>query len=197
MGEIPAYLRERGDDELAAGELPESRYDHHPLWESICSFLQFEQLGSVVSTHKRRHINIGELRAALRAEDLIGNRWPGTRYLHLLDSQVATACLVKGRSSSTSLNYELRRSLASHLSLRTQPRFGFIRSKFNPSDDPTRATSIRSPSAPTPHWWETACAGEFAQLDAWLAEKGLHLDQLRDLPPERELLPPSRRPYAP
>ena len=189
LGEVPAYLRERGDYELAASELPESRYDHHPMWESVCCFLQFEQLGRVVCTHRRRHINIGELRAALRAEDLIGNRWPGTRYLHLLDSQVATACLVKGRSSSSSLNRELRRSLASHLSLKTQPRFGFVRSKFNPSDDPTRATAVRSLSTSAPHWWNSACAGDFAQLDSWLAGKGLHLDQLRELPPERELMP--------
>ncbi|CAE7711939.1 unnamed protein product [Symbiodinium sp. CCMP2592] len=189
LGEVPAYLRERGDDDLGVGELPESHYEHHPMLEALCSFLPFRQFGPVLATHKRHHINVGEIRAALRAEAGLGRRFPGTRYLHLLDSQVATACLVKGRSSSRALNFELRRSLADHLTLRTQPRYGFVRSKFNPADDPTRAVDVRKPAAVAPAWWGPACQGDFGPLDSWLTSIGLHLDQLRDLPDERELGP--------
>ena len=117
------------------------------------------------------------------------NAGPGCRFLQLLDSQVATACLVKGRSSSRSLNRELRRSLPDHLIQQTHPRYGFIRPRFNPSDDPTRDVPLRKPSEPLPSWWESASRGDFAQLDLWLREIGLHLDQLRGLPHESELGP--------
>ena len=126
LGEVPAYLRERGEQDLGCRELPETTYEHHPLWERLCTSLQFESLGPCVQAGKRRHINVGEVRAALRAEGSVGQRWPGCRFLQLLDSQVATACLVKGRSSSRSLNRELRRSLPDHFTQLTHL-----------SDDPT------------------------------------------------------------
>ena len=110
--------------------------------------------------------------------------------MHILDSQVAAACLTKGRSSSAALNFELRRSLPAHLALATVPRFGFIRSAFNPADDPTRDVVLRPPSRELPSWWASAVEeGDFRDLDAWLRERGMHLDQLRELPPEDELLP--------
>ena len=64
-----------------------------------CSLL----LGPIVQAGKRRHINVG----AVRAESSVGQRWPGSRFLQLLDFQVATACVVMGRSSSRSLNRKL------------------------------------------------------------------------------------------
>ena len=159
------------------------------MWERLCCGLQFEPLGPCVQASKRRHINVGEVRGALRAECSTGQRWPGCRFLQLLDSQVATACLVKGRSSSRSLNRELRRSLPDHLTQQTHPRYGFIRPRFNPSDDPTRDVPLRKPSEPLPSWWESASRGDFAQLDLWLLEIGLHLDQLRGCPMSPSLDP--------
>ena len=188
LGEVPAYLKERGEEDLGLCELPASQYEHHPLLEVLCRSLQFFQLGPIVRPGRQRHINVGELRAALRAEAAVGSRHPGCRYFHVLDSQVATAALVKGRSASPALNSELRRSLPVHLSSKVLPRYGFIRSRFNPADDPTRNAPLRGPSAAAPSWWEAACLGDFGPLDIWLQGIGLHLDQLRELPPESELL---------
>ncbi|CAE7908987.1 unnamed protein product, partial [Symbiodinium microadriaticum] len=191
LGALPSYLRERGElDPAVYAELPGESYEHHPMLEELCCSLQFFQVGQVVSTKRLRHINVGELRAALRCEADVGNRYGKCRYMHILDSQVAAACLTKGRSSSAALNFELSRSLPAHLALGTVPRFGFIRSAFNPADDPTRDVVLRQPSRELPSWWASAVEeGDFSDLDAWLRERGMHLDQLRELPPEDELLP--------
>ena len=118
-------------------ELPESQYQRHPLLEALCKFLPFSQLGSVVSTNRKRHINLGELTAALRLQDRSGRA--GVSYTVLIRKlQVATARLVKGRSASPALNGELHFVVPSHRGQKTQPRFGFIRSRFHPSDDPTK-----------------------------------------------------------
>ena len=180
-GALPGYLRERGDlDPSVYAELPSENYEHHPLLEELCCALPFAPLGSVVTVKRRRHINVGEVRAALRAESATGNRCGPCRYLHILDSQVAAACLMKGRSASSGLNFELRRSLALHLSQGTVP----------PSNDPTRDVELRKPSRPLPSWWQAAAErGDFEEFDAWLTSIGMHLDQLRELPPEEELLP--------
>ena len=53
---------------------------------------------------RRRHINVREVRAALSAEKVMGILHPNSYYLHLQDSQVSLACMVKGRSSSSELN---------------------------------------------------------------------------------------------
>ena len=66
-----------------------------------------------------------------------GRTHPGCRYVHLQDSQVALATFIKGRSSSPSLNRELRRSLASYIASRVRPSFGHI---------PTRGAALRGPS---------------------------------------------------
>ena len=113
--------------------------------------------------------------------------YPGSRYLHLQDSQVSLACMVKGRSSSRSLNFELRRSLPQHLTNRIRPAYGFLKSAYNPADDPTRDVEIRSAWGDVPAWLAGALRGEFAELDNWLRERSMHLDQLRQLPPVQEL----------
>ena len=191
LGALPSYLRERGElDPSVYAELPRDGYEHHPLLEELCCALPFAPLGPVVTVKRRRHVNIGEVRAALRAESAAGNRCGPCRYLHILDSQVAAACLMKGRSASSGLNFELRRSLAGHLSQGTVPRYGFIRSAFNPSDDPTRDVELRKPSRPLPEWWQAATErGDFSELDAWLTSIGMHLDQLRELPLRRSCCP--------
>ena len=137
----------------------------------------------------RRHINIGEVRAAIRGEELVGRTFPGHRYVHLQDSQVSLATFVKGRSSSPSLNRELRRSLAGYLASRVRPSFGYIQSKLNPSDDPTRDVPVRAPSKEPAGWLDGAWHGDFSGLDAFLESLGLHPRQLAGLPDERELLP--------
>ena len=46
---------------------------------------------------------------------------------------------------------------------------------------------LRKASESKPSWWASACGGDFSELDAWLMRIVLHLDQLRDLPPESDL----------
>ena len=161
----------------------------NPLWQSLCRCLQFEQFGQIRKVKRPRHINIGELRAALKAEARIGRLFPATRYLHLLDSQVALGALVKGRAASPSLNFELVRSLPERLGSRVQCFYGYSASADNPADDPTRGLDVRSPSCEWPAWLNTASQGDFALLDVFLAEEGLHPEQLKGLPDPRELAP--------
>ncbi|CAE7264901.1 unnamed protein product [Symbiodinium sp. CCMP2592] len=124
-----ADLRERG--ELSdSQELPEAVYVSHPLWEEVCSSLQFQQLGRTVKVKARRHINIGEVRAAVRGEERVGQDFPGRRYVHLQDSQVSLGSFVKGRAASSALNRELRRSIPGHLANRVRPSYGYIQSKL-------------------------------------------------------------------
>ena len=183
-----AYLRERGELDEGLG-MPDEVYTSHPLWEELCCGLRFSQFGRTVRVNGRRHINIGEVRAAIRGEELLGSLHPGHRYVHLQDSQVALATFIKGRSSSPSLNRELRRSLASYIANRVRPSYGYIQSKMNPSDDPTRGAPLRSPSRPLESWLQAAWNGNFDELDAFLCSLDLEPRQLAGLPPEEELWP--------
>ena len=178
-------MRSRG--ELPKEEMPGATFPPNPLWEQLCQALEFGAFATVQSVKAPRHINIGELRAALRAEAKVGRMHPGCRYLQLLDSQVALGALVKGRASSTALNFELTRSLPDHLGSRSRPFFGYATSGSNRSDDPTRHRAIRSPSMPLPAWLREALEGRFELFDAFLTEEGLHPKQLRNLPNPREL----------
>ena len=181
-----AFLQERGELEECQA-LPGDAYTSHPLWEEVCSALQFRQFGKIVRVGRRRHINVGEVRAAIRGEEGVGRRYPGSRYIHLQDSQVSLATFVKGRSSSRAINFELRRSLPCYLASRVRPSFGFIRSKLNPSDDPTRSCELREPSREPSDWFASALQGNFSSLDTFLYEQELHPEQLAGLPDPREL----------
>ncbi|CAE7469662.1 unnamed protein product [Symbiodinium sp. KB8] len=137
--------------------------------------------GPVRTTDRRIHINVGEVRAAI---------FDGAcRYVHLQDSQVSLACFVKGRNCSPSINKELRRSLPFHLAFGVRPSFGFIRSRFNPSDDPTREVALRKPEIDPPRWLCEAFEGRFDELDRFLSEHGVRASQLTGLPDEAELQP--------
>ena len=189
-----ALLRERGqlaDDE----QLPSGTYVSHPLWETMSKSLRFSSFGKVRKARKRRHINIGEMRAAIAAEARVGRLWPNSRCAHLMDSQVAIAALMKGRSSSPSLNIELRKSLGAHLGYNVRPSFGFLKTHLNPSDDPTWGKAVRGPCEDPPDWLRELLLGNFEPADAHLARCGMHLEQLAELPPAEELLPgcPSAR----
>ena len=143
---------------------------------------------------RRRHINLGELRAALAAERRVGAAWPSCRYMHLQDSQVSLACLVKGRSSSDALNEALRQSLPDHLGFNTRPAYGFVKTHINVADDPTRGRTVRPPCEDAPAWLREFLLGCFDKCDSHLAQLGVHLDQLRDLPSVRELMPDAELP---
>ena len=183
-----AFLREQGrlDDEDG---LPDGGFDMHPMWREIVETKPFKQFGAVVKRQRRRHINLNEISAALRAEKRQGDLEPSSFYIHLQDSQVSLACLVKGRSSSTEINRLLQRSIPDHVSSNVRPYYGYVRSKLNPADDPTRAASIRGVARASSGWLDSAIEGDFGPLDHELTKWGLNIRQLGNLPDERELLP--------
>ncbi len=124
-----AYLREVGQLEPER-ELPEEHYKMHPLWEEVVTSQRFEVFGKVKHTKGRQHINLKEVRAALAAEAELGRQQPGSYYVHLQDSQVALACMTKGRSSSWQINRELRRSICQHVGQNVKGSYGYVRSKL-------------------------------------------------------------------
>ncbi len=184
-----AYLREKSlleeQEELPGGE----SYEMHPAWEEVVSSLRFRPFGKVVKAKRRRHINVGELRAALRAEELHGRQEPSSFYLHFMDSQVCLAALAKGRSSSRSLNEELKMSIAGHAGQNVKAFYGFVRSKKNPADDPTRSVRIRMPQRAEAEWLKQLEEGRYELFDRFLETWGLDPSSTSELPPAEELLP--------
>ena len=185
-----AYLRERSELEEWE-ELPEElEYEMHPIWQEVASTQHFLPFGKPVVKKKREHINLKEISASLQAESRYGKACPGSFFINLQDSQVSLAALVKGRSSSWAINQKLRRSIPDHLGFNTRPFYGFIRSKFNPADDPTRGVAIRTPAEEEPVWWEPLGAGDFGLFDSFLEKVGARVEDMAELPPEEELLEP-------
>lgn len=183
-----AYLRERaelGEDE----ELPEElEYNMPPLWQEIVETQAFEPFGKPEVKKKREHINLKEISASLKAETRYGRQWPSSYFVNLQDSQVSLAALVKGRSSSWSINQKLRKSIPNHLGFNTRPFYGFVRSKYNPGDDPTRRVPLRAPAKEEPTWWEPIGQGNFSEFDQFLERVGARVEDMAGLPPEEELL---------
>ena len=99
------------------------------------------------------HINILEVRAAhlmLRWRSRTPVRI-GTRFFHLLDSQVALAVLCKGRSSSRQMNRLLKRIGALTVAAGFLPAWGYCMSQWNPSDKGSRRYEGRhAPSGARP-----------------------------------------------
>ena len=186
LSPVKAYWREKGWPEEES-ELPDSSYDMNPVWRELVTSQRFVKLGKIRKVRRRRHINIGEVRAALEAERSVGAEAEDSFYIHLQDSQVSLACLMKGRSSSRSLNRELRRSIPEHLAANVRPFYGFVRSKLNPADDPTREAEVRGPSQEESSWLRDLKVGEFTAYDAFLEELGLDRTAVAGLPEEAEL----------
>ena len=103
---------------------------------------------------RMEHINALELKATF-----LTLRWRlrsasrvRTRFLHLVDSQVALSVLVKGRSSSWVLNRILTRVNALTLAAGILPSYAYVMSEWNPSDRPSRRfmKSHRTPASAFP-----------------------------------------------
>ena len=142
MSPEKAYFREKELEEAEDEQLPEEQYSMHPLWKEVVCSCSFKAFGRTEVAEKKEHINLKELSAALRAERLQGRREPNSYYVHLQDSQVSLACLVKGRSSSWEVNKRLRRSLPEALGNNNKAFYGYVRSALNPADDPTRGAEL-------------------------------------------------------
>ncbi|CAK0870953.1 unnamed protein product, partial [Prorocentrum cordatum] len=114
---------------------------------------------------------------------LAGLRWRfrvghhlGTRFAHLMDSQVGLGVISRGRSSSHLLNAAVKRISALVLAASARPIYGYTETDKNPADDPSReggmSALVRPPGAGkgTPASW---CGmAEEASSAQWLAPPG-------------------------
>lgn len=135
---------------------------------------------------RARHINIGEIRAFLKAE-CIGGAAGDVRIPIGGDSQVVCGAICKGRSASPALNRELQKSLPITLGNGIYSSSGYARSSHNPSDDPTRGVELRGPAVELPFWWKRAALGDYGPLDAFLGDCGLKPEEIAGYPPLDEL----------
>ena len=163
-----------------AEEMPDGEvFDVHPLWELLARSLEYKELWRL--EHPRKiHINVGELRAALREEGRIAVRTCSVRIAFALDSQVALGALTKGRASSRALNCELMRSIPNVIAGDLYGHYGYVPSKINRADGPTRFALPLPPDLPLPAWWDDLAHGVAAGYDAWLAEQDALLGLLED-----------------
>ena len=91
-------------------------------------------------SYQNEHINVLEARALCLAI-----RWRsrqaqahGTRFLHLIDSQVVMGATAKGRSSARRLHGILMRTAAVTLAANFRPVLAYVRTHQNPADRPSR-----------------------------------------------------------
>ena len=98
---------------------------------------------------KSPHINILEASAYARLIYYAASKFPRTRFAVGLDSNVAMSAIVKGRSPSYSMRPALRRIGAATIAGCLYPSLHFFPTRLNPSDHPTRDTSIPAPSLNT------------------------------------------------
>lgn len=187
LSPFKSYLRGKGcldpDSELPEGE---TGYSEHPVWEVAARGLDYEVLWKS-KAKEGRHINLGELRSYIKAEQLGANDSCDQRLPIGSDSQVTIGAICKGRSASGCLNSLLRQSLPVVLGCGIYSSPGYIGSARNPSDDPTRGAPLRSADIELPDWWVAANAGDFAPLDAFLSSIDLHPHQLAGYDDLREI----------
>eukprot|EP00438_Fugacium_kawagutii_P015944 Skav205630 [mRNA] locus=scaffold1575:126668:131720:+ [translate_table: standard] len=182
-----AALRAKGalsvEEELPEGE---SCYSEHPVWEVAARGLQYKESWKQ-RCKRERHINIGEVRAYLKAEDIAASRNGDVRVAIGGDSQVSAGCICKGRSASSVLNRELRKSLGTVLGSGVYSCPGFVRSAHNPADDPTRGKQLRDADVFLPTWWHDAVSNNFVGIDQLLDDEGLSNFDIGGYPALNEL----------
>jgi hypothetical protein len=184
-----ARLRAHGDlDVLDELPNPHETYRTRLLWMELFETLTYRTAWKRESRAKR-HINIGELRAFLKAERLSRQTGKASRVLIGGDSQVALGAVLKGRSASSSRNKELQASLGAG---GLYSYCLYVPTKVNPADAPTRGLEVPRPVRPSPSWWASALEGrfEFDELDEWLQEHDCDPYSLSGLSDPDELLKP-------
>ena len=188
LSPFKCHLRNKGqlpaEEELPAGEVA---YSEHPVWETVARCLDFS-LCWKRRARKERHINIGELRAFLKAESVAGNKYTDVRVPIGGDSQVVCGVVCKGRSASPCLNRELRRHLPEHIGLGVYSSRGYVRSAHNPADDPTRGVDLRKAACHEPTWFTHAVEGSYDDMDKFLSDVGVSPHQLCGYPDLDELM---------
>ena len=112
------------------------------------------------------HINVRELRAALRHALQHTGRARGVRLLEVLDSRVSIGALAKGRSASKLLNDELRAACPDLVARDLYLGFLFGPTRLNPADAPSRLLPLpRMVGAGLPNWARRMMEGSFADFE--------------------------------
>ena len=154
------------------------------LWTILNQSLPFRLLGAF-RRPLGEHINLKELESYLIVEEGLGStRWEQSRPISCLDSQVCLGCLIKGRSSSCSLNLRLQSAVPALLLFGVEPYYAFVASEDNCADDPTRLQPLRGPKREKNFGSlrrTEAEAGSFALLDSFPEEHGLDPLQMQSL----------------
>lgn len=157
------------EDEVPDGEEPARS---HPLWTAVIRSTKFS-LVQRKHIRRRTHINLSELNAALDSEKRRALKLPDHRLLTGSDSQVVLGALVRGRSSSRSLNAKLKQALPMVLGFNVYNNLQYVPTGDNTADDPTRGRECRDPPDARAEWIEEINAGNFAPLDAVLKNSGV------------------------
>ena len=96
-------------------------------------------LARKVKRNPRHHINQLEMRAVLLALNWrLRSQQRCRRFVHLVDSQVTLNVLCKGRTSSLRLLPISRKIAARTLGGDLLPTWGYVKSSWNPADEPSR-----------------------------------------------------------
>ena len=167
-----AWLRSHGllsvEEELPGDEV----FDAHPLWTALARCYVYRERWR--RQHPRSvHINVGELRGALREELRLASDVTAARAPFALDSQVALGALVKGRASSRALNSELQRSLGPLLFSDLYFGYGYWPSELNRADAPTRDADVPPPDMEKPQWLLELESGDYQSFDRWVFATGV------------------------
>ncbi|CAK0812662.1 unnamed protein product, partial [Prorocentrum cordatum] len=108
---------------------------------------------------------------------LAGLRWRfrvghhlGTRFAHLMDSQVGLGVISRGRSSSHLLNAAVKRISALVLAASARPIYGYTETDKNPADDPSREGGMSGDSNAKEAAHGIDVATDLEQLDFQLCE---------------------------
>ena len=171
------------DLELSEGE---ESYKSNPLSKILAQVPEYAALFSAPAS-RPRHINVGELRSFLRAERDIGRRGGGACEIFGIDSQVTLGTLIKGRSSSRTLNRTLQQSIPNMIGYDIYSEGVYFETSRNRADAPSPENPVQGPSRQKPPWWHALAEGDSEMFDKWRAQIGIDDHALRGLPPEEEL----------
>ena len=184
--------RSSPEEEVPEGE---EAVRQHPLWREVVRSNVFS-LERKKRIHRRTHINISELSAALDSEARRSRARPSARLLLGSDSQVVLGSLVRGRSSSAALNARLRKALPTWLGFNTYLCPQYIHTKDNVADDPTRCRRCRDPDQKLPDWAQQINEANFEPLDARLSQAGVDDASIARLPRPTSLPTPPVSPLS-
>ena len=188
LSPFKAHLRGKAllspEEELPGDEVA---FTEHPLWEVCARGLDY-QVCWKRQAKAGRHINRGELASFLRAEVLGARAGGDIRVAISSDSQVTLGAVSKGRSASPILNRCLKQSLPHVLGLGIYSSGGYVRSAFNPADDPTRGVALRIADIVLPVWWTALAQGNTRLFDEFLAACNLHPLQMSGFPSLNQLV---------